>query len=53
MSDFFVYITEGKPDEPRTGHRLHLDLMPTDRTRDEEVERVVGIGAIAHADHWS
>lgn len=30
-------------DEPRTG--LHLDLMPARRTRDEEVERLVGIGA--------
>lgn len=25
--------------------------MPTDRTRDEEVERLVGIGATVHADH--
>lgn len=25
--------------------------MPTDRTRAEEVERLVGIGTIVHADH--
>lgn len=29
----FVTVPEGKRDEPRTGHhRIHLDLMPTDRT---------------------
>jgi catechol 2,3-dioxygenase-like lactoylglutathione lyase family enzyme len=46
--------------DPRTGHRLlfievddlrdpdgriHLDLAPVDRTRDEEIERVLGLGA--------
>lgn len=32
--------------EPRVGkNRLHLDLQPEDRTRDEEVERVVALGA--------
>jgi hypothetical protein len=25
--------------------------MPTDRTRDEEVDRLVSIGATVHADH--
>ncbi|MDG4823798.1 VOC family protein [Asanoa sp. WMMD1127] len=28
-----------------TPSRLHLDLQPADRTRDEEVERLLGIGA--------
>jgi hypothetical protein len=32
-------------------NRLHLDLQPTDRTRDEEVDRVVGLGATVLADH--
>lgn len=30
--------------------RLHLDLMPTDRTRDEEVARLLGLGATLVAD---
>jgi catechol 2,3-dioxygenase-like lactoylglutathione lyase family enzyme len=51
--------------DPRTGHRLlfievddlrgpagriHLDLAPVDRTRDEEIERVLGLGAREVAD---
>jgi hypothetical protein len=32
--------------EPKTAkNRLHLDLVPTDRSRDEEVQRLLGIGA--------
>jgi hypothetical protein len=31
-------------------NRLHLDLQPLDRTRDEEVERVVALGATLIAD---
>jgi hypothetical protein len=38
-------------EEPRSGPwRLHLDLVPTDRTRDAEVERVLGVGATLVAD---
>jgi glyoxalase superfamily protein len=38
--------------EPKTvKNRVHLDLMPTDRTRDEEVQRLLGIGATLVADH--
>jgi hypothetical protein len=29
----------------RTGRRIHLDVMPTDRSRDEEVERLKKLGA--------
>lgn len=37
--------------EPKTvKDRLHLDLVPTDRRRDAEVERVVGLGATVLAD---
>ena len=38
--------------EPRTvKNRVHLDLEPDDRTRDQEVERLLGIGATLVADH--
>ena len=40
-----------RADAPRTGrNRLHLDLAPDDRTRDEEVERVLALGAALVAD---
>ena len=33
--------------EPKTvKNRLHLDLVPVDQTRDEEVDRVLGLGAV-------
>lgn len=35
-----------KVPEPKTvKNRMHLCLRPTDRTRDEEVERILGLGA--------
>jgi hypothetical protein len=37
----FIEVPEGK----QVKNRLHLDLEPTDRTRDEEIERVLGLGA--------
>ena len=37
----FIPVPEGKTAK----NRMHLDLEPTDRTRDEEVERLVGLGA--------
>jgi hypothetical protein len=37
--------------EPKTvKNRIHLDLRPADLTRDQEVERLVGIGAKQVAD---
>ena len=30
---------------------MHLDLQPTDRTRDEEVERLIALGATVVEDH--
>lgn len=39
------------PDEKQVKNRLHLDLAPTDRTRDEEVARLLEIGATLFADH--
>ncbi|WP_370947098.1 VOC family protein [Amycolatopsis sp. cg5] len=38
--------------EPKTAkNRVHFDWMPTERTRDAEVERVLGLGATLHEDH--
>ncbi len=33
------------PDAKQLKNRLHFDLRPTDRTRDEEIERVRALGA--------
>ena len=33
------------PDEKQGRNRVHFDLRPTDRPRDEEVERVAALGA--------
>jgi glyoxalase superfamily protein len=43
----FVNVPEGKAGK----NRLHLDLQPTDRKRDEEVDRLIGLGAKLVADH--
>jgi hypothetical protein len=38
--------------EPRSvKNRMHLDLQPHDRTRDEEVARLLGLGASVVEDH--
>ncbi|WP_462418962.1 VOC family protein [Kytococcus sp. Marseille-QA3725] len=40
------------PDAKRVKNRLHLDLRPRDGvTRDEEIQRVLGLGATAVEDH--
>ena len=33
----------------RTG--VHIDWVPTERTRDEEVDRILALGATIHEDH--
>lgn len=38
------------PEHKQVKNRVHLDLMPTDRSRDEEVERVLELGGRALAD---
>ncbi len=38
------------PEDKSVKNRLHLDLSPTDGTREEEVERLLGLGARVHAD---
>jgi predicted enzyme related to lactoylglutathione lyase len=38
--------------EPRSAkNRVHVDLQPSDRTRDEEVERLIALGATLVEDH--
>ena len=37
----FVPVPEGKT----VKNRMHIDVSPTDRTRDEEVERLLALGA--------
>ena len=38
------------PDDKQVKNRIHLDLQPHAGTRDEEVERVVGLGATVFDD---
>jgi hypothetical protein len=33
------------PDEKVVKNRLHIDVSPRDRDQDEEVERIIGLGA--------
>jgi len=39
------------PEPKSVKNRIHLDVVPTDRTRDEEVDRLLGLGATRVADH--
>ncbi|MEU8997857.1 VOC family protein [Streptomyces caniferus] len=39
------------PDAKAGKNRVHLDLQPQDRSRDEEVERLLALGATLVADH--
>jgi hypothetical protein len=41
------------PDDKTVKNRLHFDLTPTDRTRDDEVSRLLEHGATQLADHRS
>jgi predicted enzyme related to lactoylglutathione lyase len=43
----FIHVPEGKA----VKNRVHLDIGPVDRTRDEEVERLTGLGGQVLADH--
>ncbi|WP_432070115.1 VOC family protein [Streptomyces sp. AA1529] len=43
----FVAVEEAKT----VKNRVHLDLQPQDRTREEEVERILALGATLVADH--
>ncbi len=39
------------PEAKTVKNRVHLDLQPTDRTRDEQVEAALALGATLVADH--
>ncbi|AIA00911.1 VOC family protein [Streptomyces noursei] len=43
----FVTVPEAKA----VKNRLHVDLQPEDRSRDEEVERILALGASLVGDH--
>jgi predicted enzyme related to lactoylglutathione lyase len=43
----FVRVPEGKS----VKNRIHFDWEPTGRTRDQEVDRVVALGATLYQDH--
>lgn len=43
----FIEVPEGKSAK----NRVHLDLQPQDRTRDEEVDRLLALGATLVGDH--
>ncbi|MFG2141457.1 VOC family protein [Streptomyces sp. NPDC048650] len=43
----FIAVPEGKA----VKNRVHLDLQPQDRSRDEEVERLLALGATLVGDH--
>jgi hypothetical protein len=43
----FIEVPEAK----QIKNRLHFDLRPNDATRDEEVARLLGLGATEVADH--
>src|SRR5215469_8056022 len=49
QSQLLLFITV--PDDKRVKNRVHLDLRPVDRTREQEVERVLALGASQLADH--
>jgi catechol 2,3-dioxygenase-like lactoylglutathione lyase family enzyme len=42
----FIRVPEGKS----VKNRVHFDLAPTDSTRDQEVERLIGLGATVYDD---
>lgn len=48
-SQLLLFITV--PDGKTVKNRVHLDLRPADRTREQETERVLTLGASQLADH--
>ena len=47
ISLLFIAVPEGKA----VKNRIHFDLRPTDGTREDEVERLLALGATLVADH--
>jgi predicted enzyme related to lactoylglutathione lyase len=48
-SQLLLFITV--PDGKKVKNRVHLDLRPVDRTREQEAERIRALGASHLADH--
>jgi hypothetical protein len=48
-SQLLLFITV--PDSKMVKNRVHLDLRPADRTREQETERILALGASQVADH--
>ena len=48
LSQLLLFITV--PDAKKVKNRVHLDLRPTDGTREQEVERLLALGAAHIAD---
>jgi predicted enzyme related to lactoylglutathione lyase len=44
---YFMQVPEGKT----VKNRVHLDVIPADRTQDEEIARLVGLGATVVSDN--
>jgi catechol 2,3-dioxygenase-like lactoylglutathione lyase family enzyme len=49
QSQLLLFITV--PDDKQVKNRVHLDLRPVDRTREQEVGRLLELGASQLADH--
>ncbi len=49
QSQLLLFITV--PDDKAVKNRIHLDLRPVDRTREQEAERILALGASQVADH--
>jgi hypothetical protein len=48
----FIEVPDARAVKRNAGkNRLHFDLRPRDRSRDEEVDRLLGVGATLHGDH--
>ncbi len=43
----FIGVPEGKT----VKNRIHFDVQPTERTRDEELPRLLALGATVYEDH--
>ncbi|WP_280449662.1 VOC family protein [Nocardia brasiliensis] len=43
----FIQVPEGK----KVKNRVHFDWMPSERARDEEVDRLIALGATLYEDH--
>jgi len=48
-TQLLLFITV--PDGKTVKYRVHLDLRPADRTREQETERILALGASLLADH--